>query len=499
MLQPSLVALALVAFLAAGVLAPASGPEEGWATLEAPAQARATQVWTPEEWGLQRAAQDGPEPGVQTGIGPGSALQQGVSSVSGICSAAFLLRDPATGTYYLSTAGHCLVRDAADPAPYTGAANADKLNNLILVCVADCIDNALGLGQYVELKATDGFHPVTFAQSAGVGADFGIIQIPAALHESLRPAMPAWGGPTGLGTPSDSSDSVVYFGHGSYCCEGVGAVASRTPADQGRMGVFQTSNDDSWEALGWSSGGDSGAGVSFGVTGGDGVVGAKALGVLTHGFYFQHPVASVPIFTGTMLTKGVDMVRNATGLALELVPEGDPLPVGPTATVEPFNVNVTTPKDGSTASLTAKQVAVQGTAAKAGGALPEGSAVQLSVDDPDFGVDSRIPVLGNTSWRGTWDLAGETAGKHTLRVRVVDSEGLVLDQANVTVTLVAGTLTSGPGPGQPSVDADGDGTPDGGGSDETAGPKGPAGAPAAPWALSVVAVAAVAAAMRRRT
>lgn len=498
-----LVAVVLVAFLAAGTLAKTPGPEAGWVTLATPAQAPARAVWTPEAWMAHRASSSPPEPGVQSGIGPGSAMHQGVGQADYICTAAFLLRDPFTGTYYLSTAGHCLVRDAADPTPYTGAADADKLDDVIEVCVADCLDNALGLGDYVRIEPEDGIHPVTFAQSGGVGLDFGIIQLPAALHGDLRPHMPMWGGPTGLAGNSDGSDTVVFYGHGSYCCPGVGAVASRTPADQGRTGVYQGAGSASWEALGWSSGGDSGSGVSLGVAGGaDGLAGGKALGVLTHGTYIFNEAASVPIFTGTVLTKGLEMVREATGLQLELVLAGDPLPQAPTAVQQPFNVTVTSPSDGSTVSLASKRVPVSGTAGKAGEGLPEGTKVQLAVDDPDFRDENRIPIVGNTTWNGKWDLAGVAAGTHVLRARIVDEDGTVLDQTNVTVTLTSGPAPS-PGAGPSGSSTGGStkattGTDASGEGDDAKGPIPGVDTPAPSWLIAALAVSAIAAVLRRR-
>lgn len=504
MLQRRLAALVLVAMLAAGVLSPDAGPEAGWTTLGAAVQAPTAEAWTPEAWaGHHASSDDAPTPGVQTGIGPGSAMRQGVGSQpSFICTAAFLLRDPYTGTYYLSTAGHCLVREETDPAPYTGAANPDKVDSLIQVCVAGCLDNALGIGTYVDIKAKEGFHPVAFAQSGGVGLDFGIVQLPADLHDELRPDLPMWGGPTGLASASDGADSVVFYGHGSYCCPGVGAVASRTPADQGRAGVYQGAGASSWEALGWSSPGDSGSGVSLGVAGGgDGLAGGKALGVLTHGTYLVNPAASVPIFTGTMLSKGLEMVRAATGLQLELVLAGDPLPQAPTATQDLFNVTVSSPPDGSTLSLAAKKVAVTGTAGKEGGALPEGMAVQLSVDDPGFGNESRIPVAGNASWKANWDLAGVRSGPHVLRARLVDGQGVVHDQTNVSVTLSTGPASTGnvvPGGHAGSATSPSTDTGSRPAEGEPGQPTHGVGAPAPSWMLAVAAVAAVAAALRRR-
>lgn len=463
------------------------------------------QAWSPEAWDGRRAGADGPTPGIQDGIGPGSALQQSNPAGSFICTAAFLLRDPYTGTYYLSTAGHCLVRDEADPAPYTGAANPDKLDTKVSICVAQCLDNALGVGTYVDLVAKDGYHPVTFAQSGGVGADFGIIELPPEVHADLRPEMPSWGGPTGLATPSDAADFVVHFGHGSYCCPLTGAVASRTPADQARTGVFQDSSGTTWNAFGSSSGGDSGSGVSFGVPGATGLSGGLALGVLTHGSYVANPAASLPIFTGTMLAHGLEMVRAATGLRLELVAAGDPLPSAPTATPPPAsstNITITAPAAGATLSTTDKKAVVRGIAERGGAPPPNGSQVQVAIDDPGFGFQSRIPVVGNTTWSATWDFAGVPVGKHTVRARIVDAAGAVIDWHNVTVTLQKAPVPSSSASRSATGSSTGGATPAAGSASESQAPFGfvdgkDSPGPALP-ALALGALAAALVAARRR-
>lgn len=453
---------------------------------EAPPQA----TWSP--------TQDAPPvPGIQDGLGPGSALQQRTGSSGFICTAAFLLRDPTTGTYYLSTAGHCLVRDETDTTPYTGAANPDKMHEEFSICVAGCIDNSLGVGTYVTLRADDAGHPAVYARSGGVGADFGILRLPDEVHDKLRPHIPQWGGPTGIDAGA-SGDFYVHFGHGSYCCPVTGSVASRTPADQGRIAVSLGADEDAFEAFGSISGGDSGSGIARGIPTGDVLVGAEAVGVITHG-----TIGVGVIMSGTVLSKGLAMVEAATGLRLELVQEGDPLPRGPTA--EPAEMPsealaILTPRHGTTFDVDDKRIRVEGTA-DPGIPWGEGFQVQVAIDDPQFGFDRRVPVRGNATWNATWDLAGESLGAHTLRARLVDTEGTVLAQHNVTITLAkdapasSSSTTSRP-PGSPSGTTSGSSSTGPGGTSATA-TEAPRSVPA-PAAAIGLAVVAIAALLRRR-
>ncbi|HEX2066507.1 MAG TPA: hypothetical protein VHI93_06820 [Candidatus Thermoplasmatota archaeon] len=452
---------------------------------------------------------DGPAlPTIQDGIGPGSGLRQGHTpdATARICTAAFLLRDPATATYYLSTAGHCLVRDEADPTPYTGAANPDKVNQRVDICVAGCIGNALGMGTYVSLVAGGGYAPVTYAESGGPGKDFGIVEIPAEHHGLLRPWMPQFGGPTGVDA-GQAGDTFVHYGHGSYCCPAVagtgGAVASRTPADQGRIAVSLGASDGQFSALGSSSGGDSGSGVALGRPDPSrGIQGTAAVGVLTHGVVID----GVPYYIGTTLAQGLGMVRATTGMDLELVLQDDPLPTvpDPNATL-PARIAILTPPAGATVRPGGDGTAtIQGTAGRGNRTPPPGALVQVAIDDAAFSPERRVPVLGNATWSGQWDLHGVAPGPHTIHARLVDASGRTLAAVNHTVTVAArgsplpGGTPSGPG-SNPSPGATG-GLGPGGTEGPGTGPGMPSGSRRAPLPpmLPPMAVAAAAALLRRK-
>ncbi len=428
------VALLLLASLATGSLAASASTVE-------PSWQRMVGVPTGEGRVLSPAEAATLPPTIQDGIGPGSALQMGVGDISSVCTASFLLRDPTTGQYYLSTAGHCLVVDAEDPTPVTGATHPDMVNDRVDVCVEGCINNGLGLGTYVSLQANGAYHPVAFAKSNGVGDDFGLIALPPDVHGLLRPEMPQWGGPTGVAAGGGLGDLVAHYGHGALLVPGVAAFVTRTPADQGRLATLSSAGDGAFEAVGHVTGGDSGSGASLAELDAAGIAhGTQALGTITHSIVY----AGAPILSGTLLTHGFEMARATTGLELELVPAGDPLPTEPTAAAPPAlasNITVTSPADGAAISTGDKRVSVKGAADRGGGPLANGTQVQVAIDDAAFGFASRIPIAGNATWAGVWDLAGVPVGKHTVRARLVAADGSVLDQQNVTVTLQKGAAT----------------------------------------------------------
>jgi hypothetical protein len=425
-------------------------------------------------------------PTIQGGIGPGSALHQTGERGSFLCTAAFLLRDPRTATYYLATAGHCLVEDETDPAAYTGSANPDKVMASVQVCVAECIDNALSLGTYVTLKPSAGYHPVAFAQSGGIGADFGLIQLPADVHDQLRPAMPQWGGPGGVGS-SSTGDLLVHYGHGTYCCPAVGGVASRTPADQGRTAVSLGDDGTSFQAVGWITGGDSGSGIALAAPDALGVLhGTDALGVITHGIE-----GAGSVFYGTLLSHGVDMAAATTGLRLELVPEGDPLGTIPDPDAG-GSIAIASPAPGASVRPVSGSVSVVGNASL-DGAPPGGDVrIEVSLDDPDYGKESLMPVSGNRSWTATWYTGTSPAGNHTLHARLVGPQG-TLAETNRTVRLVKTTTSGATTTGKHTTH----GTSTGAGASQPGNSTGNGfkvnvPAPPAPLVLSALAVAAVA-------
>jgi hypothetical protein len=483
-LAAALVVLALALLPATGAGAPpaAGGPP----ILEPPAAPPRAPVPAPA------ADSAAPPPTIQDGIGPGSALQQSGQAGSFICTAAFLLRDPRTATYYLATAGHCLVEDQEDPEAYNGREHPDKVMRTIEVCVAGCIGNALSLGTYVELEpnSVTGYHPVAFAQSAGVGGDFGLVELPADVHDLLRPEMPQWGGPNGLGD-AGLGDALVHYGHGTYCCPVAGGVASRTPADQGRAAAALSAGGESFSAVGWITGGDSGSGIALAEPDALGVLhGAGALGVITHGVE-----GAGTVFYGTTLRHGLAMAAREAGLRLELVPAGDPLTLVPDPDAG-GSIAIASPGPGATVRPVSGAVPVVGNASVDGAPPGGGVRVEVALDDPRFGADSLLPVSGNASWTATWYTAGSPSGNHTLYARLVGPDG-TLAEANRTVRLAkpgsGPIVTTGPG-GTLGTATE----PPGGDGNRTGGSEAGIPAPPLPLAASALALAAAAARARAR-
>lgn len=293
----------------------------------------------------QESRPTGPEaPRAHDGIGPGSGLR-----LPGfVCSAAYLFEDANTGTYYLSTAGHCLVNDPDNATPRTGQNDPGAVVPTVDICVINCVANTVGgipLGVYVRLAASGDYHPVAFAQSGGIGTDFGLIEIPRELNGALRPWMPQWGSPTGVHTaPLGLADTAVHYGHGAYCCPATFAAATRLPADQGRIAQFNFSDQDHFEAVaGDASGGDSGSGVGHAdptALASLEAIGDTGVGVLTHGLIIGHGS-----FLGTLLSRGINMAAPFVGFQSELVLQDDV--IRPSHPTDPLSVSIDNPSDGT--------------------------------------------------------------------------------------------------------------------------------------------------------
>lgn len=305
------------------------------------------------DWEARTSEPSGPAaPGLPEGIGPGTAMLQGVNGVQYLCSVSYLFQDPNDpAQYYLSTAGHCLLA-TGQGIDRTGEANPSQVNNHFELCYADCIDNSLGLGSYVVLERTATYEPVAYASAApvgaadaeGIGRDFGLLRIPKELNGMLRPWLAQWGGPDGLDSAA-LGDLVVHYGHGTYCCPLAGGVASRTPADQGRVGVaWGTFADGSYETVGWITGGDSGSASGLGAIHADkGVRGTSALGVNTHGL-----ITGVGVFEGTLLSKGQAMVNGKLGFTPRLVLAAENLVTGGGGGGNDPAIAFTSPAEGAT-------------------------------------------------------------------------------------------------------------------------------------------------------
>jgi hypothetical protein len=181
--------------------------------------------------GVMAAPVDAPLPG-EVGIRPGSWM-----IAPYWCTMNFIFQK--SGTLAIGTAGHCL--EGSEP--------------VVLLTLAPTGGDPV----LVELGR------VLLKRDAGIGQDYGLVEIPPERHEWVFPTMAVVGGPCGIYTAGDPLP-VTHYGHG------VGVGTGGTP----RAGVgFELANDpgivrgvdwdwdeDSIVWAGLINGGDSGSGVN---------------------------------------------------------------------------------------------------------------------------------------------------------------------------------------------------------------------------------------------
>ena len=281
-------------------------------TLEARASRPADAMSLAEFEQQLRPGPEGPmAPSIYQGVGPGGAIQMQKATAAGtlgtfICSTSYLFQDPRTGTYYLGTAGHCLL----DEGVLTSENNPGARARWVDVCVSDCINNWVGLGDYVRLQPSGDYHPVAWAEQRGIGQDFGFIELPDSLGEHLRPWMWFWGGPTGYQRPTTGEPLNHY---------GFGIGAGQAFPTQGRLAVtLSASKTGGVAAAGWVNGGDSGSGFGTAFPRTDAMLlGDGATGALTHAVVG----VGAPLTWGTDMELALDRAQTTLGFRPTLVLE----------------------------------------------------------------------------------------------------------------------------------------------------------------------------------
>src|SRR5687767_14656169 len=218
-------------------------PKPAWLTPELEAKVR--------ENGVAAAPVDAPPPG-QVGIRPGSMM---ISPF--ICTMNFIFQKG--DTVAIGTAGHCL--DGNEP--------------VILLTVAPTGGNPV----LVELG------PVLMRQDAGVGRDYGLVEVPAERRDWVFPTIAGVGGPCGIYSGGDPQP-VAHYGHGLVGgfpgTPRVGMGFELTPEQEQQLndvvtiqGVDWDWDEDSIVWAGYLYGGDSGSAVRIGQL--------PAVSNLTHG------------------------------------------------------------------------------------------------------------------------------------------------------------------------------------------------------------------------
>ena len=218
-------------------------PKPAWLTPELEAKVR--------ENGVAAAPVDAPLPG-QVGIRPGSMM---ISPF--ICTMNYIFQKG--DTVAIGTAGHCL--DGNEP--------------VILLTFAPTGGNPV----LVELG------PVLMRQDAGVGRDYGLVEVPAERRDWVFPTIAGVGGPCGIYSGGDPQ-SVAHYGHGLVGgfpgTPRVGMGFELTPEQEQQLndivtiqGVDWDWDEDSIVWAGYLYGGDSGSAVRIGQL--------PAVSNLTHG------------------------------------------------------------------------------------------------------------------------------------------------------------------------------------------------------------------------
>lgn len=257
-----------------------------------------------------RSAAPGPEgpmaPSILQQVGPGTPIQMDGSF---ICTASYLFQHPTTGTYFLGTAGHCLLKEGVASSVEDPKGRMTTID----VCVADCINNWVGLGDYVSLtpdSAYPGYHPVAWAEQRGIGVDFGFIELPDSLGEHLRPWMWFWGGPTRFERPN-LGDPLAHYGFG------IGA--GQAMPTQGRLALtLSASKSGGVFAAGAVNGGDSGSAFGTAAARTDKLLmGDGATGAITHAIVG----VGIPFTWGTDMENALDRAQGDLGFRPQLVLE----------------------------------------------------------------------------------------------------------------------------------------------------------------------------------
>lgn len=242
-------------------------------------------------------------PAQATGIGPGSHLFVEMDGGLYGCTSSWVFTDGAR--LLLGAAGHCFL-PGDRTATHGDDADWDPGDSHVRVCVSECSFGGQ-LGFIVEGTTVD-LGPVAYArqeQEPGgeqVGWDFGVVEIPSALHHLVRTDMPVFGGPTETATLG-SGDVVCHYGYG--------VVVGEVWPTMARSGLGLLSDEEAWFAASPAAPGDSGSAVQTCTVGSEGLEGLAAIGTLTH-------LTSLGV-GGTTNAQSLAMAADDAGLVLDLV------------------------------------------------------------------------------------------------------------------------------------------------------------------------------------
>jgi hypothetical protein len=253
-------------------------------------------------------------------IGPGSGLIITIPDEGRFgCSANFIWSGG--GKKYIGAAGHCFL-PADKKATHGAGADYDASGVVVQVCVEGCEGNfrtMLLVGKLVTLGKVAYARQTDPTGEEDVGNDFGVVEIPSAFADLIRPSLPVWGGPKGVATLEP----------GAYGCHyGNGLVVGETFVTKARVGVGGGGDKDFWMGDFAGAFGDSGSGMVTCSQNGATFVGQGAVGALTHlglsvcpcDVKYKHLriKAQHGVIFGTTTRRAIEMAREA-GLSLSLV------------------------------------------------------------------------------------------------------------------------------------------------------------------------------------
>ncbi len=224
------------------------------------------------------------------GIRPGSQmLVDFADGTTAGCTANFIWQDTGTGedddSFYLGAAGHCFlnntpVNQRAAHQSEDGAVVNDNLE-AVKICANCTLGGAAGLavqGEVVELG------DVIYARqgavdddTAGIGNDFGLVEIPPEQSDLIDPSLPQFGGPHGVLEGTVPSGELI----NQY---GAGVGNGEVFLTQGRNGVSfgdGGTNEQAWFGATRATPGDSGGPIQTTETS-EGLSGDQAGGIVTH-------------------------------------------------------------------------------------------------------------------------------------------------------------------------------------------------------------------------
>ncbi|MHB8586596.1 MAG: PKD domain-containing protein [Thermoplasmatota archaeon] len=356
-------------------------------------------------------------PGLQSGIGPGDLIQFQDNDTGAWygCTASFLFQNPATGIYYLQTAGHCLLDETEG---YTDSVTQPThVAREVDLCISGCMGNANQGGidsTWVKLTASGSYHPVAYAHQNGPGDDIGYIAIPPSLNTDLRPWMTFWSGPTGPEQSSGPGEGtlIVHYGHGE---------ATDLPVIQGRALVATADDGNAWYGEGTVNPGDSGSSVETAAESTNGLTGDLAVGVATHLIAGVSIVNGQPemIDAGTDYYHGLNMAIPYLGFTPVLVTQDEPISTGPGGGSGSLEATIASPTSGAQFAST-QSIPVTGTAIFPATVVPSSQNAHLYMVEDASGATgctnshlSTSPVSGVAQCGSTvWEAAGvlETAG-----------------------------------------------------------------------------------------